>query len=533
MSDTPTRPVHPRGSHDERDGDASVDDDASRRASTTAGARRESDERATRRDETVRLDASNSMTTPLNGDTINGAVVATEYAVRGPIVIQAQQLERALEEGADLPFEKVVYCNIGNPHQLGQRPVTYYRQVLAAIECEGVDGALPADVVARANEYKSSIKGGTGAYSESKGVQVLRQRVAAGITKRDGHAANPDDIYLTDGASAGCHYLMNILIRGSEDAVMCPIPQYPLYSAALTLYGGTLVPYYLDEDRSWSMDVEHVKKQLNEARANGKNVRAIVVINPGNPTGNLLSDENLLDIAKFCADEKLLLISDEVYQENVYAEGKTFTSMRKIVLDAGLEKRVALASFHSTSKGFYGECGRRGGYMELVGAWDPDVVAAILKLASIALCPNLAGQVVVSMVMDPPKEGEPSYELFCKERDDILASLKRRSIALGSALNALEGVTCQPSDGAMYCFPNLVFPQKYMDECKEANKVPDVEYCTRLLNQTGIVTVPGSGFGQRPGTWHFRTTFLPSEEDIKGVAVKLTDFHNSFIAQYE
>ena len=123
-SDTPTRPVHPRGSHDERDGDASVDDDASRRASTTAGARRESDERATRRDETVRLDASNSMTTPLNGDTINGAVVATEYAVRGPIVIQAQQLERALEEGADLPFEKVVYCNIGNPHQLGQRPVT-------------------------------------------------------------------------------------------------------------------------------------------------------------------------------------------------------------------------------------------------------------------------------------------------------------------------------------------------------------------------------------------------------------------------
>ena len=85
----------------------------------------------------------------------------------------------------------------------------------------------------------------------------------------------------------------------------------------------------------------------------------------------------------------------------------------------------------------------------------------------------------------------------------------------------------------MYCFPNLVFPQKYMDECKEANKVPDVEYCTRLLNQTGIVTVPGSGFGQKPGTWHFRTTFLPSEEDIKGVAVKLTDFHNSFIAQYK
>src|SRR6056300_913340 len=165
------------------------------------------------------------MSTALNGETINRAVVAAEYAVRGPIVVQARQLEKALERGVALPFDKVVYCNIGNPHQLGQRPVSYYRQVLAAIDCEGLDGAFPADVVARANEYKRSIKGGTGAYSESKGVETLRQRVAVGITKRDGYAANPDDIFLTDGASVGCHYLMNVLIRGSDDAVMCPIPQ--------------------------------------------------------------------------------------------------------------------------------------------------------------------------------------------------------------------------------------------------------------------------------------------------------------------
>ena len=99
------------------------------------------------------------MSTALNGETINQAVVAAEYAVRGPIVVQAQQLEKALERGVALPFDKVVYCNIGNPHSLGQKPVSYYRQVLAAIECEGLDGAFPADVVARANEYKRSIKG--------------------------------------------------------------------------------------------------------------------------------------------------------------------------------------------------------------------------------------------------------------------------------------------------------------------------------------------------------------------------------------
>ena len=155
-----------------------------------------------------------------------------------------------------------------------------------------------------------------------------------------------------------------------------------------------------------------MKKQTEDARAAGKNVRALVVINPGNPTGNVLSDQNLLDIATYCAEENILLIADEVYQENIYQDGLKFTSMRKIVLDAGLQSKVALASFQSISKGYYGECGRRGGYMELIGNWDQGVLDAILKLCSIALCPNLAGQVTTSLVMDPPTEGEPSYELY-------------------------------------------------------------------------------------------------------------------------
>lgn len=469
----------------------------------------------------------------VRGDTINEAVLKAEYAVRGPIVSKAQQLERDLANGAKLPFDKVVYCNIGNPHSLGQKPITFFRQVLAALDCKGLAGTFPEDVERRAAEYNEKIRGGTGAYSESKGVLCLRQAVARGVERRDGVACDPEKIFLLDGASAGCHHIMNVLIRGTQDAVMCPIPQYPLYSAALTLYGGTLVPYYLDEEHGWSMNIEHLKSQLVSARAEGKNVRALVVINPGNPTGNVLSDENLLDIAKFCADEGIMLISDEVYQENIYREGKTFKSMRKVVYDSGLEKRLALLSFHSISKGYYGECGRRGGFMELTGAWDDAVVDALLKLASIALCPNLAGQVVTSLVMEPPVPGEPSYDLFIRERDDILSSLKRRSIKLSAALNTLEGVSCNAADGAMYCFPNLTFPKKFLDDCEAAGKVADVEYSTRLLMATGIVTVPGSGFGQKPGTWHFRTTFLPSEEDIESVSVKLADFHENFMAQYK
>jgi len=472
---------------------------------------------------------------------INEAVKHAEYAVRGPIVARAAELEKQLaSDPSSVPFDKVVYCNIGNPQALGQKPITFFRQTLAAIDCASLTAdadiaraLFPSDVLSRAKETLTMIKGGTGAYSESKGVLTLRKRVAKGITKRDGHEASPDDIFLLDGASAGCHYLMNVMIRNVDDGVLCPIPQYPLYSAACTLYGGTLIPYYLEEETAWSLDIEHLKRQTEEARAAGKCVRALVVINPGNPTGNVLSDQNLLDIAQYCAEENILLIADEVYQENVYQDGLAFKSMRKVVFDAGLQHKLALASFQSTSKGYYGECGRRGGYMELVGNWDQGVLDQILKLCSIGLCPNLAGQVTTSLVMDPPVKGEPSYEQFAAERDEILSSLKRRSVTLVQGLRKLEGVTCQDAQGAMYAFPSLTFPQKFLDECKADGKVADAVYCRKLLEATGIVTVPGSGFGQKPGTWHFRTTFLPPEKDIEGVVVKITNFHKNFLASYK
>ena len=152
---------------------------------------------------------------------------------------------------------------------------------------------------------------------------------------------------------------MKTLIRDGNDGVMVPIPQYPLYSASLALYGGTLVPYYLDEDKEWGLDVADLKVQLDKARAAGKEVRALCVINPGNPTGNALNVDNQKEIVQFCKDEGVLLIADEVYQENVYAEGRSFTSFKKVVRDMGLD--IPLVSMQSTSKGFYGECGRRGG----------------------------------------------------------------------------------------------------------------------------------------------------------------------------
>ena len=323
-------------------------------------------------------------------DTINPNVKAMEYAVRGAIVTRAGELEAQLKKDpTSLPFEKIIMCNIGNPQSVGQKPITFYRQVLALTDYPQLMDApeasklFPADVMANAKHILENMKGGTGAYSESKGVAALRQMVANGIEARDGgHKCDIDDLWLTDGASVACHYIMKTLIRDNNDAVMVPIPQYPLYSASLALYGGTLVPYYLDEDKKWGLDVADLKVQLDKARAAGKEVRALCVINPGNPTGAALNVDNQKEIVQFCKDEDVLLIADEVYQENVYAEGKSFTSFKKVVRDMGLD--IPLVSMQSTSKGFYGECGRRGGYMEVCG-FDAGVKAELYKLASVGL----------------------------------------------------------------------------------------------------------------------------------------------------
>lgn len=140
---------------------------------------------------------------------------------------------------------------------------------------------------------------------------------------------------------------------------------------------------------------------MDKARADGINVRGLTVINPGNPTGGCLSVENQRDVVSFCVDNNLMLMADEVYQENVWAAGKSFTSFKKVAGDMGLVpddphgfNGLQLASFHSVSKGFLGECGRRGGYFEVVGV-DEEVCAQLYKKASVSLCPNIMGQVMV------------------------------------------------------------------------------------------------------------------------------------------
>jgi alanine transaminase len=480
---------------------------------------------------------------------LNQWLVGAEYAVRGEILDRSEVLQKQLDAGEKLPFEKIVACNIGNPQALGQKPLSFNRQVLSLVTNPDMltDSSFkelyPPEVVERAEKYTSNIGGGIGAYTNSQGLSVVRQEVADFIEARDGVGpADPESIFLTDGASAGVRMVYTTMIDSSSgnDGLLVPIPQYPLYSALATLHNAHLVPYYLDEEHGWTLTGAEVERALAEAKTKGIKVRALAIINPGNPTGQCLEEKDMVDIVKVAAKEGLVLLADEVYQENVYVEDRNFISFRKVVktmaassdaAEAEAGKTVEMISFHSVSKGFIGECGIRGGYFELYNI-DPVVKANLYKLASISLCSNTHGQLSVGLMVNPPPAGTKSDDMYQKEKAATLGSLKRRASKLEAALNSLPGMSCQPLTGSMYAFPSITLPAGALAAAKEAGKTADVFYALQVLENTGIVMVPGSGFGQKDGTWHFRTTFLPPESEMDGVIERLGAFHIGFMEKY-
>lgn len=469
----------------------------------------------------------------LTKQTINERVLKAEYAVRGEVLLKAQELEKTTGMA-------ITYCNIGNPQALGQKPLTFPRRVLSVmLNPEDLNRKdLPKDVIQRADRYLKMIKNGAGvgAYSDAQGVLGVRQEVAEFLQKRDGYAADPANIFLTQGASTGIELISRILIRSSDDAMIVPIPQYPLYSATTTLLDGHFEGYELNEGANWDTDIQSIIDALENVRKLSKTPRALIVINPGNPVGSTLSEQAVRRVIELCEREKIVILIDEVYQANVYSSTKKFVSFRKALLDLRKEKKwdesaVQLVSFHSISKGVTGECGLRGGYFEMNGI-DDAVKAEIYKLASIALCPNVPGQFAVAMMVNPPKAGDESYELDQKERNSIFDSLARRAKKLQTRLNEMDGISCQAVEGALYAFPQLKLPKRFVEEAHKQRKHPDTFYSLKLLEKTGIVVVPGNGFGQKDGTYHFRTTILPPEEVLDQVLEKFQQFHRDFIKEW-
>ncbi|KAF8964819.1 transaminase [Flammula alnicola] len=471
---------------------------------------------------------------PLTVDSLNPTFQKVEYAVRGELAIKAEGLRDKLkEDDHGLPFDKVISSNIGNPQQKGldQPPITFTRQVAALMEWPELatlaPNVFPADVVERAKELSTEI-GSIGAYSHSQGVPFIRRNVAKFIEERDGYPSDPNHIFLTGGASAGVSLLINMLISSPKAGILIPIPQYPLYTASLAQHQGLPIPYHLDEASGWSTSVESIEEALEKAHKEGVIAKGLVIINPGNPTGALLDEAIQEKLVELCEKYSLVLMADEVYQNNLHRrETHPFTSFKKVV--SKLQSPIPLVSFHSISKGVSGECGRRGGYFECTNFSD-EVIALLYKMVSVGLCPPLSGQIALDSMVRPPKPGQESHELWKKETDTIHAALADRTQAMASRLNALPGVSCVDSPGALYLYPQIKLSKKARDAALAAGKEPDAFYSLALLDETGICVVPGSGFGQKEGEWHYRLTCLcPGVDEYVG---KLERFHRGWVEKY-
>lgn len=475
----------------------------------------------------------------LTMETLNPQVKAVEYAVRGPIVTKAGDIERMLQQGVKQSFSEVIRANIGDAHAMGQQPITFLRQVVALC-CfpELLDSpAFPDDAKQRAHRILQDCGGQSlGSYSASQGVECIRQDIADYITHRDqGAPSDWNNIFLTTGASDGIMSILKLLVWGqgtSRTGVMIPIPQYPLYSAAISELEAVPINYYLDEDNCWALDTAELQRAYCTAKQHCQ-PRVLCIINPGNPTGQVQSKKCIEEVLHFAYEENLFVMADEVYQDNVYSPDCQFHSFKKVLYEMGPEyfNNVELVSFHSTSKGYTGECGFRGGYMEVLNM-DPNVKAQLVKLLSVRLCPPVPGQAAMDVIVNPPKEHEPSYAQFTEEKSSVLGVLAHKARLTEEILNSVPGIKCNPVQGAMYAFPQIFIPPRAVQKAQSLSMAPDMLYCLKLLEETGICVVPGSGFGQREGTYHFRMTILPSPEKLTVLLGKLKEFHHRFLEEF-
>ncbi|KAH8018596.1 hypothetical protein HPB51_009035 [Rhipicephalus microplus] len=416
----------------------------------------------------VRRSASTMAGRTVSLDNINPHLITMEYAVRGPIVIRAGEIEKDLKAGKKFNFTEVIRANIGDySKERNIRSTIVKMKGMKTNEASHVLGNCSIGVHSGKGNILQIIlcafqnvsnrkftRSFKGALKHFKGIlkSLLPLKLNAGKMLR---------IRLVRSVLN----LLNVHKDGKPSGVMIPIPQYPLYSATLAEYGVHQINYYLDEENDWALSIKELERSLNEAKK-VCNPRGLVVINPGNPTGAVLTEQNIKEVVEFAYKHKLFLMADEVYQHNIYAEGAAFHSFRKIMHNMGPPySDMELASFMSASKGYMGECGLRGGYVEVINL-DPAVKRVLLKSVSAKLCSSVLGQCAMDCVVNPPKPGEPSYDLFIKEKTAVLDSLKKRAQLVADTFNSFEGFRCNRVAGAMYAFPKFTLPQKAIEEAK-------------------------------------------------------------------
>ena len=384
------------------------------------------------------------------------------YDIRGPVLQQAKQME---DEG-----HKIIKLNIGN---------------LASFGFDSPE-EIQLDMI-------RNLPNAAG-YSDSKGIFAARKAVMHYTQQKHIKGVTLEDIYIGNGVSELIVMAMNALLNAGDE-VLVPAPDYPLWTAAVSLSGGTPRHYLCDEGNEWLPDLDDMRAKITPK------TRAIVVINPNNPTGALYPESILLEIIRIAREHNLIIYADEVYDKVLY-DGATHTAL------ASLSEDVLTVSFNGLSKN-YRSCGYRAGWMVVSGNLRDarDYIEGLDMLASMRLCANVPGQYGIQTALG-------GYQSI----DDLVAPtgrLYRQRDLAHELITAISGVSCVKPKAALYMFPRLD-PTMYPIQNDQA-------FIAELLREERVLLVQGTGFNW-PNPDHFRLVFLPHEDDLREAIGRVASF---------
>ena len=393
------------------------------------------------------------------------------YDIRGPIMDAARHME---DEG-----HKIIKLNIGN---------------LATFGFDSPE-EIQQDMIR--NLPNSS------GYSESKGIFAARKAVMHETQRQGVKGVELEDIYLGNGASELIVMATNALLN-NDDEILLPAPDYPLWTAAASLSGGTPVHYLCDERTGWMPDMKDLRSKITER------TRGLVVINPNNPTGALYSKEILLEMIQVAREHGLVLFADEVYDKVLYDDVK-HTAL------ASLSEDVLTLTFNSLSKS-YRSCGYRAGWMVVSGdkKLAGDYIEGLNMLSNMRLCSNVPGQWAIQTALG----GYQSINELVGEG----GRLRRQRDLAYELITAIPGVTCVKPSAALYMFARLD-PQVYPIQ-------DDQQFFLELLQETKVMLVQGTGFNWAQPD-HFRIVFLPHEDDLRKAIGRIATFLETYRRRHE
>ncbi len=374
------------------------------------------------------------------------------YDIRGPVLEKARQME---DEG-----HKIIKLNIGNIAAFGLEP--------------------PEEIV---QDMIRNMPHSAG-YTDSKGLFAPRRAIVHYTQEKHIRGVTVDDVTLGNGASELITMSLNALLNNGDE-VLIPAPDYPLYTASVALSGGTPVHYMCDEASGWLPDIADIRKKITSS------TKAIVVINPNNPTGALYPDALLLEIVEVARQHQLIILADEIYDKTLY-DGHQHTSI------AALADDVLCLTFNGLSKN-YRSCGYRAGWMVVSGEkrHARDYIEGLNMLASMRLCSNTPGQLAIQTALG-------GYQSI----NDLVAPsgrlCRQRDLAY-QLLSDIPGVSVVKPKAALYMFPKL--------DAKLYPITDDQQFAYELLAEEKVLIVQGTGFN-----WvspdHFRLVFLPNSDDL-------------------